>query len=362
LVADLQEPLSDTVLLLERRIQSAMGSVPDVYLPGNRELMNLVSTVTGINLDFEDGYYINGGQLPGIFMRTDLQGTEGRRLLTHEYIHHVFGGLANDEILPGWLTEGLSKYYEFDTALSGPRSDATRLRQFTSTDLARAAARSDSLFSLAALNNQNDWDSRTDQGELALQYAEVYMAVRILMETYGPLAGKDLVEVIGLGTSLSESLETVTGLDIRVFESQFNRWLERWEDPERAPLSNYLIELDAILAKETANSEQRAENLGTSMTRQESISSNAALDQSTEELVAALQLLSPLERARELQQQAEDTLSRVLEWLSLELQASQTQDNVPLRAANAMIPELSARGFTLKRNLSNLKFIFNIPD
>jgi len=27
-----------------------------------------------------------------------------------------------------------------------------------------------------------------------------------------------------------------------------------------------------------------------------------------------------------------------------------------------MIPELSARDFTLKRNLSNLKFIFNIPD
>ena len=98
------------------------------------------------------------------------------------------------------------------------------------------------------------------------------------------------------------------------------------------------------------------------MTRQESISSNAALDQSTEELVAALQLLSPLERARELQQQAEDHLGRVLEWLSLELQASQAQDNVPLRAANAMIPELSARGFTLKRNLFNLKFIFNIPD
>ncbi len=95
LVADLQEHLSDTVLLLERRIQCAMGSVPDVYLPGNRELMNLVSTVTGINLGFEDGYYINGGQLPGIFMRTDLQGTEVRRLLTHEYIHHVFAGLAN---------------------------------------------------------------------------------------------------------------------------------------------------------------------------------------------------------------------------------------------------------------------------
>ena len=78
LVADLQEHLSDTVLVLERRIQSEMSLVPDVYLLGNRELMNLVSTVTGINLGFEDGYYINGGQLPGIFMRTDLPGTNVR--------------------------------------------------------------------------------------------------------------------------------------------------------------------------------------------------------------------------------------------------------------------------------------------
>ena len=362
LVADLQEHITDTALLLAQRIQSEASSIPDIYLAGNRELMGLVSIVTSIDLGFEDGYYITGGQLPGIFMRTDLLGTEVRRLLTHEYIHHVFDGLANDEILPAWLTEGLSKYYEFDVALLGPRPDATRLRLLTSTDLARTAAQTGSLFSLASLDNQTVWNSRTDQDELALQYAEAYMAVRFLIETYGPLAGKDLVEEIGLGTSISRSLETVTGLDLGVFESRFIRWLARWEDPERALLSDYVIELDAILATESAISEQRAENIATPMFAQESISSRAALVQSTEELVAALQLLSPPERAQELHQQAADRLGRVLEWLSLELLASQTRDNVPLRAANDMIPELRARNCTLKRNLSNLKFICNLPD
>jgi len=362
LVADLQEHITDAALLLAQRIQSEASSIPDIYLAGNRELMGLISIVTSIDLGFEDGYYITGGQLPGIFMRTDLLGTEVRRLLTHEYIHHIFDGLANDEILPAWLTEGLSKYYEFDVALLGPRPDATRLRLLTSTDLARTAAQTGSLFSLASLDNQTVWNSRTDQDELALQYAEAYMAVRFLIETYGPLAGKDLVEEIGLGTSISRSLETVTGLDLGVFESRFIRWLARWEYPERALLSDYVIELDAILATESAISEQRAENIATPMFAQESISSRAALVQSTEELVAALQLLSPPERAQELHQQAEDHLGRVLEWLSLELLASQTPDNVPLRAANDMIPELRARNFTLKRNLSNLKFIYNLPD
>ena len=161
LVADLQEHLTDTAQLLEQSIQIEPGSIPDVYLAGNRELMSLVSSVTGIDLGLEDGYYTNYGERPGIFIRTDLKGTEVRRLLTHEYIHHIFDGLANERPLPAWLTEGLSKYYEFETALSGPQPDATQLRRMTASDLARAAAQGDALFSLATLESQTDWNSRS---------------------------------------------------------------------------------------------------------------------------------------------------------------------------------------------------------
>lgn len=360
LVVDLQEHLSDTALLLERRTQTEMGQIPDVYLAGNRELMTMVSSVTGIDLGLKDGYYINFGQRPGIFMRTDLTGTEVRRLLTHEYIHHIFDGLANERTLPAWLTEGLSKYYEFDTALSGPRPDASRLRQFAATDLARTAAQAGALFSLTALESQSDWNSRTDRAELALQYAEAYMVVRFLNETYGPLSGKDMVVEMGRGSSLSTTIKTVTGLDLGVFESQFNRWLVKWEDRERGPIADYLTALEVILAAESANSEQRAENLNTSMTAGESVSSRAALVRSTEELIDSLHSLSPPDRAQSLHDEAEEHFGRVLVWLTLELQAAEAQDNTPLIAANAMIPELRARDFTLKRNLSNLQFIFNI--
>ena len=137
--------------------------------------MGPVSSITGIDLGFEVGYYTNFGERSSIFMRTDLKGSEVRRLLTHEYIHHIFDGLANDFPLPAWLTEGLSKYYKFDTALSGVQPDATNLRQLTAADLARAGARSGPLFTLVALESQNDWNSRAGENELALQYSEVYM-------------------------------------------------------------------------------------------------------------------------------------------------------------------------------------------
>ena len=98
------------------------------------------------------------------------------------------------------------------------------------------------------------------------------------------------------------------------------------------------------------------------MTVNESISSHAALVRSTEELIDGLRRLSPPERAKSLHEEAEDHMGRVLVWLSLELQAAETQNNFPLMTANDMIPELGARDFTLKRNISNLKFIFNIPN
>ena len=362
LVADLQDHLIETALFMERRIQTDPTTIPDVYLAGNRELMTMVSSVTGIDLGFEDGYYTNFGQRSGIFIRTDLQGTEVRRLLTHEYIHHLFDSLANEKDLPAWLTEGLSEYYEFDVAMVGPRPDASLLRFLASADLARAAARSGSLFRLADLESQAIWNSRTDDNELALQYAQAYMTVRYLNETYGPLSGKDVVEEYALGSTLSDSIQTITGLDFGSFESQFNGWLTNWEDSERAAVIEYVNGLDAILAVEAANSSQRALNIGTPMSLSEAVASRAALVSSTEELINRLQELSPPARAHALHEEAEEHLGRVLDWLTLELQAAEERNNSPLVRANAMIPELSARSFNLNRNISNLEFVFNISN
>ncbi len=358
LVADLQEHLIDASLLLDRQIQTDTKQIPDIYLLGNREIMDKVSTSTGIDLGFEDGYYTNFGERPGIFMRTDLLATEVRRLLTHEYVHHVFDGLSSVRNMPAWVTEGLAEYYEFYIAESGPRPHASELREFASADRARDAARAGTLYALADLDSQSDWNSRGDG--VSLQYAQAYMAIRFLNETYGQLSGKNLVVEIAAGSDLSDALVAVTGLDLTVFELQFNRWLTRWEDPERQAIIDYLADLAVILAEETANSNLRAQNLGTTMTYQESISSRTFLVQSTESLIAGLQNLSPPARAAELNQEAIDHFGRVLTWLSLELQAAKAQDNGPLIAANNMIPEINARDFSLKRNVSNLEFIFNL--
>ena len=76
LVVDLQDFYLESALLLESRIDTAMGQLPDLYLLENRAIMEQVGTATGVNLGFEDGYFKNYGARPGIYMRTDVMTTE----------------------------------------------------------------------------------------------------------------------------------------------------------------------------------------------------------------------------------------------------------------------------------------------
>ena len=94
-------------------------SVTDIYLAGNRDLMGIISIVTGIDLGFEDGYYISGGQLPGIFMRTDLPGTAVRRVLATE-IPARLARLERDKIKSEYA-ELLKQINYLEDLLANPR-------------------------------------------------------------------------------------------------------------------------------------------------------------------------------------------------------------------------------------------------
>lgn len=360
LVADLQVHLGAAALLLEQRADTRSGRIPDVYLLGNRELMEEVGAATGVTLGFEDGYYKSFGARPGIYMRTDLQTTVVRRLLVHEYAHLVFEDLANRRQLPAWLAEGLSRFYEFDIALSGPRPDATKLRHFRAADEARAAARAGSLFSLNSLNSQSDWNKRTDPDQISLQYAEAYMAVRYLNETYGPLAAKDVVVEFGRGFGLPGSIKIVTGLDLAEFESRFIGWLVGWKDPARAPISDYISALETLMAEQDAILDHRSEDRNTSRTASEAAINRASLANSTQAVILGLQGLLPPQGTLALHQEAQGYLDRVFVWLTLEFQYADTLDNAKRSAANAMIPEINARKFLLQRSMSNLQFILHL--
>ena len=94
----------------------------------------------------------------------------------------------------------------------------------------------------------------------------------------------------------------------------------------------------------------------------EAIRSRAVLASTAKDLWDSLNLLNPPDKALALHLEAQEHLSRVLDWLTLELRAAEDRDNTLLAMANDMIPELTARNFNLNRNFASLKFVFNLPD
>ncbi len=264
--------------------------------------------------------------------------------------------------MQAWLTEGLSRYYEYDIALSGPRANASIPRQFRAADLARKAAQDGGLFSLANLNSRPVWNSRLDPDQISLQYAEAYMAVRYLNETYGPQSAKGVVEEIGRGFGLPDSINSVTGLELAAFESRFRLWLEGWEDASRASIAEFIAALDPILADQEAILTQRSKDTATPMPASRAAISRAALVNATEALIVRLQLLSPPEAALALHQETQDYFGRIFDWLTLEFQHADTLEDAKRVAANAMIPEINAREFLFKRNLSNLEFVLHLRE
>ena len=362
LALDLQEELERTALLLDRRLGVRSEQIPELYLLGNRSLLDLISQATEVDLGFEDGYYRSFGIRPGIYMRADLLETEVQALMVHEYVHLVFDGVGKGKQLPAWITEGLAQYYEFETGLAGRRPSATKLRAFRSADEARQAAQADALLPMSELESQADWNSRQDAAAISLQYSQASMAIRYLSETFGDTAPVDLVADFGQGADLSTALESATGLSQAEFETQFTRWLKNWDDPERFESVAYLDELDRLIATELVIFNRRSADLMNPGTRAQSAALREVLVEDAEAIVAEVRSIPVPSLLQDLNDEATAFFELAEEWLGLELEHARNGSDSHRVRANQLLPEVNARETLLKRNADNARFVLNLPD
>jgi hypothetical protein len=345
---------------MEQRLGVSTEQVPELYLLGNRDLLDLVSQATGVDLGFEDGYYRNFGIKPGIYMRTDLLLTEVRRIMVHEYVHLVFDGVAQGKALPAWLSEGLAKYYEFDVGLVGDRPNATTLRLLRSADQARAAAKSGALIPLPSLESQHTWNGRTDADEISLQYAEAYMAVRYLTETFGASSPVDIVRQIGNGASLESAVLAATGVQYTDLQLLFENWLRDWNDSSRSDSQEYLKALDDMLATIDDVFDQRSVDLLSPFDRAQSIITRTGFIGQAKSVLERHRAAAVPESLQHLHSESGEFFSVVLDWLKLELDHLETRLDARRLEANSLIPEVDARDTMLRRKLDNAKFVLNL--
>jgi hypothetical protein len=323
-------------------------------------LFEQVAAATGTIVGFETGFYRKSGSRPGIYMRTDFFRTNILRLLTHEYVHLVLDGVSVGREIPAWLNEGTARYFEYTLNLEGERPDATRLRVYRDADKVRTAALDETIIDLRDLESLEIWNGQTDEAKIGLQYAEGYMAVRYLTETYGEKAAVSMIKSIGRGANIFTAVEDETGVAYPNFQTGFREWLKTWDDPRRAGIRGYMAVLTAVMDDETALSARRSQEIALSRPLSQRVADKQDLVADSRILVDRLGSASPPPELNELHQISLSYLRRVNDWLTLELEFVQTGANPKRVQANEMIPEINARGNQVIDGIGDVEFVYNL--
>ena len=320
LTVDLQDHLKLVTDSLRRLSGLQSDQTPTIYLVADLELLKQVSESAGSTLGFADGYYRIAGEDSGIYMHTDSLLTGIQRLLTHEYVHLALSETVGPVDLPSWLNEGTATYYEYLINVSGKRANATKHPLYRSAGIAKNAARSGNLLALTNLEDQDAWNSQTEEDRIDLQYAQSHMAVRYLAEIYGTSTPIDMMTRMGQGATLSEVFSEIVGVEYLAFEQQFTLWLKSWEDPERTRIAEYIRGLNEIMSAKASIGDRRSMDLASGATPAERVVTKRSLSADAEGLLTRIGNLSPPPELQPLQDDAIRFMERFVRLLALELE------------------------------------------
>ena len=320
LTVDLQDHLKLVTDSLRRLSGLQSDQTPTIYLVADLELLKQVSESAGSTLGFADGYYRIAGEDSGIYMHNDSLLTGIQRLLTHEYVHLALSETVGPVDLPSWLNEGTATYYEYLINVSGKRANATKHPLYRSAGIAKNAARSGNLLALTNLEDQDAWNSQTEEDRIDLQYAQSHMAVRYLAETYGTSTPIDMMTRMGQGATLSEVFSEIVGVEYLAFEQQFTLWLKSWEDPERTQIAEYIRGLNEIMSAKASIGDRRSMDLASGATPAERVVTKRSLSADAEGLLTRIGNLSPPPELQPLQDDAIRFMERFVRLLALELE------------------------------------------
>ena len=188
------------------------------------------------------------------------------------------------------------------------------------------------------------------------------MAVRYLTETYGDDALVAIVESMGRDRihPIDNAMRDVFGLKFEQFEEQFVQWLKTWEDREREEIRAYIQVLNDIMADIDAISARRNNYLTNGASLAQLVQTQRSLVSDSERLLARLEDKAPAPRLEPIHQAGLAFLGRLTQWLTLELEFSESGENSKLTQAEDMKAEIIARETLLRRRMSEVEFAYNL--
>ena len=238
---DLQSRLTKIADLMQDRLGLTGNKMPDLYLLGSTTEYDQVKRYIGGNPGWEAGFYRRpcpqcSKDRPGLYLRVSVFGSRANlhKALTHEYAHALVGQATDgkSEVLAAWVNEGLADWTEYEIVLPADNPQDFAASRYRQSDRVRSAAMSGRLFALPNLESRHSWNGRSG-AQVDLQYAQAYMAMRYLIETYGAEAAANLVKDKARGYAWSLAMKPL-GVGYGQLESDFVAWLKS-EEPSDAP-------------------------------------------------------------------------------------------------------------------------------
>ncbi len=130
-------------------------------------------------------------------------------LVKHEYSHLALADRFGIVQPPRWLDEGIAMYIAFEW------------RWWNSFSLSRAVLFG-GLMRLESIEDMN----RFDQTAAEIAYAESYMAVKYLLDSYGIESLNILINELARKTPIDQAMMAATGSDLAGFEEEFINYLK----------------------------------------------------------------------------------------------------------------------------------------
>ena len=234
LALDLQSRTVQIASLMQDRLGLVGSGVPDLYLLGNRTEYDQVKRLLGSEPGWEAGFHRPpcpqcSRDRPGVYLRLYVLDSRSslHNLLTHEYFHALINQATGGrgEVLTAWINEGLAEWSSHEFLLAGDDTSGRDFLRATQMEEVRESAASGTLLRLTALESLHSWGNQADN-KVDLQYAQSYMAMRYLIETYGVKAASDLAVDRARGSSWSIAMGQALGIGYTRFESDFAVWTE----------------------------------------------------------------------------------------------------------------------------------------
>lgn len=355
LVLDLQAHLFAVRSSLSERLGLRSVLIPNLYVFNSQELFSAAGRAIGVTVTSEAGFFTNQQPFDGIYIRADSFPGELRETLTHEYVHLLLDEWAPGLFWPTWVNEGLATYEEHAIALSSERAAATKPRIYTRVDRVRQSLAAEVLPPLATLESQVAWNAKQDSALQGLQYAQAYLAIRYLVERHGEAALVTLLGRLAERQPIHQAIQSATGQTYPAFDQAFREWLRNFADPDHetaraydTAASGYFTEWDRLM-------DQRRANLSSPSTAFADLLVASATSFRQRVLV-----FTPPEGWSALQQGLVTFADCAVAWLTFEQESVRTSDDATLAQANDMVPEMNARGNTLRQRLNELAFQYQL--